>query len=185
MIYKFDISGDRIVLNTSASAVSGSTGYYKCEFCFSDDWTGLSKFAVFVQNDLTYTVEISQNSCFVPTEVISNTGTVAIGVYGSNVQTDNPVRISTDFAHIIVKEGAYRNCTAPSVPAPDLWEVYFERAAKEAERVAKDSGIAAADAAKQCFADTLGDIETALDTIISEQESIIAMQNNLIGGDAV
>ena len=185
MIYRFNVSGDRIILNTSASAVSGSTGYYKCEFCFSDDWSGLSKFAVFMKKDSTYTVEISQNSCFMPAEVISNTGTVAIGVYGSTVQTDNLVRISTDFAHIIVKEGAYRDGTEPSVPSPDLWEVYFERAAKEAERVAIDSGIAAADAAKQGFADTLGDIETALDSIISEQEAIIAIQNSLIGGDGV
>lgn len=185
MIYRFNVSGDRIILNTCASAVSGSVGYYKCEFCFSDDWTGLSKFAVFVQNDSTYTVEILENACMAPAEVISNAGTVAIGVYGSNVQTDNPVRISTDFAHIIVKEGAYHDGTEPSVPAPDLWEVYFERAAKEAERVAIDSGIAAADAAKQGFADTLGDIETTLDTIIAQQEAIIAIQNNLIGGDGV
>lgn len=178
MIYKFNISADRIILNTSASAVSGSTGYYKCEFFFSDDWSELSKFAVFVQNDSAYTVEILENACFMPAEVISKAGTVAIGVYGSTVQTDNPVRISTDFVHIIVKEGAYRDGTEPSVPAPDLWEVYFERAAKEAERVAIDSGIAAADAAKKGFADTLGDIGTALD-------NIIAIQNTLIGGDSV
>ena len=185
MIYRFNVSGDRIVLNTSASAVSGSAGYYKCEFCFSDDWSGLSKFAVFMQNDSAYTVEISQNACFMPAEVISNSGTVAIGVYGSNVQTDNPIRISTDFAHIIVKEGAYRDGTEPSVPAPDLWEVYFERAAKEAKRVAIDSGIAAADAAKQGFADTLGDIGTVLDTIIAHQKTIIEIQNTLIGGESV
>ena len=31
----------------------------------------------------------------------------------------------------------------------------------------------------------IGDIETALDNIIAEQEAIIAIQNSLIGGDSV
>lgn len=43
------------------------------------------------------------------------------------------------------------------------------------------SGKAVAEAITQ----TVGDIETALDTIIAEQESIIAIQNALIGGGNV
>jgi len=31
----------------------------------------------------------------------------------------------------------------------------------------------------------MGDVETALDSIIEQQEAIIAMQNILIGGDGV
>ncbi|MBQ6998303.1 MAG: hypothetical protein IJN62_00750 [Clostridia bacterium] len=178
MIYKFDISEDTIVLNGSASAVSGSVGYYCCEFSFSHEWDELSKFAVFMCGDDVYTVEITDNSCTIPTEVISNAGTVTVGVYGSTMRTENPVRISTDLAHIIIKEGAYREGTAPEVPSADLWEIYFERAAEEAKRVAIDSGTVAADAAKQGFADTLGDIEAALDNIIS-------IQNALIGGESV
>ncbi len=178
MIYKFNISADTIVLNGSASAVSGSVGYYCCEFSFSHEWDELSKFAVFMCADDVYTVEITDNTCSIPAEVISNAGTVTVGVYGSTMHTENPLRISTDLAHIIIKEGAYREGTAPEVPSADLWEIYFKRTTKKARQVAIDSGTAAADAAKQGFADTIGDIETALDNIIS-------IQNALIGGESV
>lgn len=178
MIYKFDVSADTIILNGSASAVSGSIGYYCCEFSFSGEWDKLSKFAVFIRDDEVYTAEITDNTCLIPAEVIESAGTVTVGVYGSTLREENPMRISTDFAHIIIKEGAYRDGTAPAVPSAHLWEIYFERAAEEAKQVAIDSGTAAADAAKAGFADTLGDIESALDNIIS-------IQNALIGGETV
>lgn len=173
MIYKFEVAGDTLILQGNSGAVAGSLGYYQCEFSFSSEWEGLSKFAVFMRGDNAYTAEVTQNSCLIPAEVISSAGTVTVGVYGSTLREDNPVRISTDFAHIIIKEGAYREGTAPAVPSADLWEIYFERAAQEAKQVAVDSGIAAADAAKGEFAATLGNIELALDNIISIQESLI------------
>ncbi len=176
MMYKFNVSGDRIILNGCSSAVSGSKGYYNCEFTFSQEWENLIKFAVFIQNENSYKVEISDNMCPVPYEITKETGTVAIGVFGTEMRDENPIRISTDFAHIIVKEGAFRDAEAPSVPSADLWEVYFDRARAEATQIAINAGIAAAEVAKGEFAQTLGDLDAALDNIIS-------IQNALIGGE--
>lgn len=173
MIYDFNVSEDKISLTGTTGAKTGSLNYYQCRFTFSDDWNGMSKFAVFVCGDDSYTVMAEDNICFIPAEVLDRIGTVYVGVYGISENNENSVRISTDFAHIIIEEGAYRKGDAPKAPTPDLWEEYFRTLAEKST-----------DAANAAIDSSLGDISEALDRIIAEQEAIIAIQNALIGGES-
>lgn len=166
MIYNFNITDDRIKLTGISSAISGSVNYYKCVFSFSERWDGLEKFAVFMRGDETYTVSITGNSCLIPAEILDSPSYIAIGVYGSTLNSENLMRISTDFSHIVIKEGAYRDGTTPSVPKPDLWEEYFSRSLEIAREETRDY-----------IYKELGDAGKALD-------EIIALQNLIIGGEA-
>ena len=166
MIYDFKISGDRISLSGTTGAVAGSVNYYKCRFDFSEEWTGLLKFAVFVKGDEAYTVLLDGDTCTIPEEVLSSPAPTTIGVYGAK-EGDEVFRISTDLSHIVIKEGAYREGTTPPIPEKADWEVYFARAAEEATKAATDA----------IKAET-GDIDAALDAIIE-------LQNILIGGDSI
>lgn len=163
MTYNFDVCGDRISLKGTSSAVSGSVNYYKCSFDFSPEWNGLLKFAVFMTEDKVYTVMMDGNICTIPAEVMLSPAAVSVGTYGTK-EGDEVFRISTDFSHIVIKEGAYREGTTPSVPEKDDWEIYFARAAEEATKAATDA----------IKAET-GDIDAALDAILE-------LQNTLIGG---
>lgn len=164
MTYNFDVYGDRISLKGTSSAVSGSVNYYKCSFDFSPEWDGLLKFAVFMAEEQVYTVMLDGNVCTIPAEVMLSPASVSVGVYGTK-EDDEVFRISTDFSHIVIKEGAYRDGTTPAIPEKDDWEIYFARAAEEATKAATDA----------IKAET-GDIDGALDAILK-------IQNTLIGGD--
>lgn len=163
MIYNFKVSADRITNNGKSSAVSGSVNYYKCRFDFSDEWAGLLKFAVFMKDEKVYTILIEDDICSIPEELLLSPVPVAIGIYGTK-EGDEVFRISTDFSHIVITEGAYREGTTPSIPEKDEWEIYFARAAEEATKAATDA----------IRAET-GDIDATLDAIIE-------LQNILIGG---
>ena len=167
MTYSFKVSGDRLTLDGIAAAVSGSINYYKCSFSFSDEWKDLNKFAVFVCDENTVTADINNGECFIPQEVLSEESCVAVGVYGSSFSEDNPLRISTDFSHIVIKAGAYREGTAPAIPNPDLWEIYFERVCQTARE------------------DTVDFIKSQIAGIEEALDEIIVIQKSLIGGDNV
>ena len=180
MTYDFKVNGDKITLNGATSANSGSVNFYECKFDFSKDWENLQCFAVFIKDDKTYTAIINNGFCPVPYEVLESPSVVSIGVYGSSLDSENLVRISTDFSHIVIKEGAYRDGTAPQVPKAELWEEFYKGAREDA----KNSISALADTVKSEIVTTtsavidasLGDIDKALDIIIE-------IQNSLLGGD--
>lgn len=165
MTYNFKVSGDRIVHQGISSAISGSVNYYKCSFDFSPEWDGLLKFAVFMEDDKAYTVLVENNMCTIPAELLLTPASVSVGIYGTK-EGDEVFRISTDFSHIVIKEGAYREGATPSVPEKDAWEIYFARVAEEATNVATEAIRA-----------EMGDIDTTLDAIID-------LQNILIGGES-
>lgn len=148
MTYSFKVDGDRISLPEIHGAVSGSVNYYRCAFAFSAQWQALSKFAVFMDGDSTYTVMTENDSCLIPDALIAEPKKISVGIYGSSLDEENPLRISTDFVNIDIREGAYRQGTAPEVPQADLWEIYFQKASEQATKTAVDAAIAAADTAK-------------------------------------
>lgn len=194
MVYKFRIKGNKILPCENVDGVSGNLNYYTCCFDFDGTWDGLTKFAVFSKGDETVSLMLDGDSCLIPHELTADPCALSVGVYASNLSEENPLRITSDFSHIILKEGAYREADAPKVPQADLWEVYFERAAKKASDVAVDAANEAADAATDKINalnaeakaevevhikkvdNTLGDISAALDHIIE-------IQNTLMGGE--
>ena len=134
MDIKFTAECDRLTSDISA-AISGNVNYYKCEFTFSDEWQGLSKYAVFSKKDKAYTVEIKDGCCFIPKEVLQESGNIAIGVFGTNGSETDYLRISTNPVTALVSTGAYKEGDTPETPTPDLWEEYLNQVAKAADNV--------------------------------------------------
>lgn len=154
MTFSFNVNGDCLTLTGTSGGVTGGANCYTCAFSFSPEWSGLEKFAVFVCGDSTYTVMLKDGFCRLPQEVTQTPGTAKIGVYGSDTESGSVFRISTDFSHIVIREGAYRQGTAPAVPDPDEWEEYIS---KIADRAAENA------------IGEIGSIEEALDSIIEIQ----------------
>lgn len=128
-IYKFLAECDRLTLaeKTSAGGFSGNRKTYRCEFSFSKDWENLSRFAVFVLTDKTYTAEISDGACDIPYEALLSAGIVHIGVFGSG--GDGKI-LSTSLLPLYVSEGAYREGETPETPTPSVWEKYYAEITK-------------------------------------------------------
>lgn len=158
MTFNFSVKGDEITLTGTSRASSGGANCYRCEFEFSPEWENLEKFAVFACGGVSYTVMLQDGFCLVPQEVTEKAGGAKIGVYGSLLGEERVFRISTDFSHIVVKEGAYCQGTAPAVPEPDEWEEYISRIA---DRAAENA---------------VGGIEEALDSIIEIQNGIAGVR---------
>lgn len=132
MIYCFDVENDHLIKNGNPAPNTGSAGYYKCQFDFkTDDWDGLSKFAVFIIDNNPIPVEITDGECDIPVQSINSAGNTFVGVYGTNTDANALKRISTNFEYIKVSQGAYSVDNAPEPPAPDLWEIYYAKVKAE------------------------------------------------------
>ena len=63
---------------------SGSVGL-PAMFSFSDEWDGLTKTVIFRNGDVSEEVELTTNSCVVPTNALTEPGdNLWIGVYGTD-----------------------------------------------------------------------------------------------------
>ena len=65
---------------------SGEYNVQECNFEFSDEYTGLCKVVIFSNSNVTKEIQIYDDKCIVPAEVLQNEGVVGIGVYGYEVE---------------------------------------------------------------------------------------------------
>lgn len=175
MIYDFTIKGDCLTLDSRLSAVSGGVNCYICRFAFDRIWDNLTRFAVFTKGEDAVTVYLEGDECLIPSELLAGSGTIAVGVYGTRLE-EEPFRISTNLSHIVIKEGAYREANAPEVPEAELWEVFLREASAKITETAEEERTKLEGYAEKILGGYFGDIDSALDEIIAEQ-------NSLIGGD--
>ena len=113
MIFYFKALGDELKLTeVKNKAYTGNVNSYICEFDLSEDWDGLSVFAVFSGGDDAYTVLLSEDMhCKIPVEMLSAVGTCAVGLFGTNASEDNLMRISTGLRRIHGRKCAERACS--------------------------------------------------------------------------
>ncbi len=166
MIFNFNITNDSLSLNSDFAAYSGNENYYLCKFNFlSSDWQGLSKFAVFTFNDTAVSVPLADDECMVPAQVLNQSGSFYLGVFGTNASEEDFRRISTGLICLSVGEGAYTEGSAPSAPAPDMWEIYLASVQDYVAQAQKsaESSASAAEIAKN-------EAESAYSNIISALE---------------
>ena len=92
------------IVKTNADQItSGSVGL-KLYFSFDDEWTGLTKTAVFQNGSNSASVSIVNDECTVPANLIVTPGSyLEIGVIGTNGST---VTIRTVYASVLVYLGA-------------------------------------------------------------------------------
>ena len=83
MQIEFEVDGQRLIRTSEAYMISGSENFVECLFAFSEDWKGLKKWAVFVQDENTYKIFIDGNRCLVPVQCTAVEGEFALYVVGT------------------------------------------------------------------------------------------------------
>ena len=121
MNFNFTIKNDKLKAVSSPKGKTGNVNTYTCNFDIVCDIPNLIWFCVFKQGDNIYSQHITDGSCVIPYEVLSDVKPLYIGCYGTNAD-DGIKRVSTNFVYFDVKQGAYSEATAPETPTPDLWE---------------------------------------------------------------
>ena len=149
MEFNFSVNGDKLRLSGKNDAVSGNSNTYNCNFDFSNDYNDMVCFAIFTASDENFTVEIRDNKCLVPYEVLENGEYFQVGIFATKEDEGEFKRLSTNSVGINVVTGAY---TVFSVPGtPDLWERYLFDVIRERElaKKEKEGAMAAAKTAAE------------------------------------
>lgn len=98
----------------------GQSQFSEIEFSFSEEWANLRKIAQFEQKSGPYNVDISDNKCFCPSELVK--GWVNIRVKGYPEDTTSAV-IATANEIILPVSMGFKPGGTPSVPpTPDLYQ---------------------------------------------------------------
>lgn len=121
MDINFYVQSDRLTSDIK-QPISGNVNFYRCVFTFSEEWNITAKYAVFSRSGKTYTVELEENACFIPAEVLTESGYITIGVFGTNGSENDYLRISSNAVTVYVGTGAYEDGETPAPPTPDVWE---------------------------------------------------------------
>ena len=102
---------------------SGSENYVNVTFSFDESWSEYRKRATFWRNtDDVYPVDIIDNQCIVPREVLRTPGVFFFGVFG---EKEGIVRPSTTLRYKI-DQGAIAISNAPD-PSPTIYELQLKR----------------------------------------------------------
>ncbi len=127
----------RAVVTNKEILTSGSAGI-QVKFTLSEDWTGLSKLAVFRTGEDGESIDVvldNNLNCVVPAEALETADEVLfIGVYGSD--GNGTVIIPTIWAAAgVIRPGTEPNTPAEAEPTPEIWAQILS-VAQEAETTA-------------------------------------------------
>lgn len=113
---------------------SGSVNVYEAAFAFSEDWSGLTKTAVFRAGERIVSVLLDDTGeAVIPWEVLASPGLQLLaGVYGARGSEVALPTIWADLGYVCAGAAPGEN-TAP--PTPDLWR---QELAKKADGLALD-----------------------------------------------
>lgn len=146
---------DQVLTITNEPIVaSGGVNEDTVTFDFCPLWDGLVKTAVFFADrkpEDIYEVVLSEDSCVIPHEVLSDEGVLNIGVRGSN---DDVVIRTTHIVKYKIVKGAPRGTNVPEEPTPDIYQQILEimtdaqECAENAEDRANDAATSASNAEK-------------------------------------
>ena len=124
------VTKEYVTIVDSVIILTGEYHADECEFVFDKIYDGLIKFAVFVNDDLSYKVPIEFNKCFIPWEVLTKIGNLSIGVYAYHVNDFDEsleLRYSPSPERIEINNGSYtENATNTEPLTPTDKEVIFQ-----------------------------------------------------------
>ena len=156
---KFRVRGQALTLinpNVNLIPVTDTVNQYLCQFEFNEDWNDLNKVVVFknVSYNITKEVHLStSNECYIPWEVLSNSGEIFLEVIGTEVRGEVvTVRIPSTLLGFKweIQEGLL-DISANVSPTPDLFEQFISSVREDslAATTARDEAVIARDAAAQ------------------------------------
>ena len=112
-----------ITITRTVDINAGEYNITTCTFEFSEEYTGLTKQAVFSTCEDTYKTPILNNQCTIPSEVLETSGQVLLGVYGYDSEDDELVlRYSPTPQYFNVSKGSYKEGNDPDLPKPSECE---------------------------------------------------------------
>jgi hypothetical protein len=108
-------------LNKTIDVNSGEYNIQECNFTFSSEYDGLTKMAIFSNEENSFTTMINNGSCIIPSEILQNEGTIGLGVYGYLVQGDKLIkRYSPKPIFFNVELGSYQLAQEAQDPSSDI-----------------------------------------------------------------
>lgn len=118
-VIRASVTDQRLKITEAPILASGGQNETSVVFTFCEKWDGFVKTAIFYrdENEVYYCVLDAENTCVVPWEVCSESGTFYMGVFGDK---DGTRRTSTTVRYK-VKRGAVTDDLYPSDPTPDVY----------------------------------------------------------------
>ena len=197
---KFKVTGQHLVLTTNLCKVSkpvaDTVNYYRCVFNYNSDWNDLDEFTVVFKNMSSgVTVGMSLDStavCFVPHEVLENTGVILCALKGAKVENDViTYQITTDVVKIFVQsEEGLGDYDETFEPTPNQYQQFVDLvhqhsvdavnamntaiSARDTSITAKDQSVAAKNTAVSAKDIAVSAKDTALaarDTAVSAKDA--------------
>ncbi len=105
------------------SIPSGNVETHELVFDFSNEWDGLKKMAVFTRDGVSKEYTIDGATRTVPGDVLTEPGTLSVGVYGYIVDGEKLVkRLSTNIINLVVIKGAYASADPGEDVPPSAYE---------------------------------------------------------------
>ena len=122
------VNTNNVILNKKDTIESGEYNVTPCEFNFTEEYEGLIKTAVFTKGGRSYKMNIVNNTCQIPYEVLETVGVVALGVFAYEEQNEILVlRYSPKPTVFNVTQGSYKeNAENSTPPTPTQFEQYEE-----------------------------------------------------------
>lgn len=150
MIIKFNVQEQTLGASCHSAIISRSQDYLKAEFCFSTDWNNAIRIAQFVRDDLKYNIILdSDNTCFVPWELLTSQGTFTVTVWANNYPNQDNLIITTNKVSINVFPDGLDEDLIPKDPTQGMeGEIVTTclQAAEEAKNSATESANSASEA---------------------------------------
>ncbi len=116
---KYEVNGASITLTEDEVLVAGSVKVHFAEFVFDESWDAYTaKVAVFRRGDVEREMQIVDGKCEIPWEVLSERGSMQVGVYGSTGKVRRPTLWAVPKT---VQPGAV-SCEKSREPTPDKWQ---------------------------------------------------------------
>ena len=161
-ILKFRVRGQALTLinpNVNLIPVTDAVNQYLCQFEFSEDWDDLNKIVVFKNVSYNISKEVylsTSNECYIPWEVLSNSGDIFLEVIGTEVRGEVvTVRMPSTLLGFKwqIQEGLL-DVSANVSPTPDLFEQFISSVREDsiAATTARDEALIAKDAVVQSVA---------------------------------
>lgn len=160
---KFRVRGQALTLinpNVNLIPVTDTVNQYLCQFEFNEDWDDLNKVVVFKNVSYNIIKEVylsTSNECYIPWEVLSNSGEIFLEVIGTEVRGEVvTVRIPSTLLGFKweIQEGLL-DVSANVSPTPDLFEQFVSSVREDSivAATARDEAVIARDVAVQSASD--------------------------------
>ena len=111
--------GQTMRFTNTPTISSGDVNYDTITFDFCGQWDNFVKTAIFYrdENDVYYQLLDENNTCIIPKEVLTDKGTIYLGVFG----VKNNVTLTSQVLNYKIIKGAITENLKPSDPTPDIY----------------------------------------------------------------